>query len=251
LPSNSINFIAIHDGFTINDLVSYNDKHNEENGENSRDGVSDNRSWNCGVEGPTDDKKINILRQQQIKNFATILMLSKGVPMFAAGDEVCRTQKGNNNAYCQDNEISWFNWDDLETNREMLRFWQLLIIFRKRHPRLFRNRFYDGELNNRGLADISWHGCKLGKPGWSDPTGVALAMTLGARKNHEDLHVMFNMYEQELDFEVPKIEGMSWYDVINTGLHSPYDIAERGKERIHRCCNYKVPAHSIVVLVSK
>lgn len=251
LPSNSINFISIHDGFTLNDLVSYNNKHNEMNGENNRDGMDDNKSWNCGVEGITTNKDVNKLRQQQMKNFATILMLSKGVPMFSAGDEVCRTQNGNNNAYCQDNDISWFNWDELAANQSMLRFWQLLIAFRKYHPRLYRNRFYDGEINKRGLADISWHGCQLNKPGWHDPMGLALAMTLGGREEHEDLHIMFNMYEKALNFELPKIKGMSWYNLINTALSSPHDIVERGNERIHKTKNYKVPAHSIVVLVSK
>jgi len=251
LPSNSINFICIHDGFTLLDLVSYNDKHNESNGENNRDGVNDNRSWNCGEEGPTDNGKINSLRRQQMKNFATILMLSKGVPMFSAGDEVCRTQHGNNNAYCQDNAISWFDWQNIEKYAGMLRFWQLLIAFRKRHPRLFRNRFYDGEVNSRGLPDISWHGCQLDKPGWEDPEGAALSMTLGARENSEDLHIMFNMFEQELDFELPKVEGRDWYCTINTSLPTPFDILERNKEIAHIGDIYKVPGHCVVVLISK
>jgi len=251
LPSNSINFIGIHDGFTLLDLVSYNQKHNEENGENNRDGVNDNRSWNCGVEGPTEDEKINSLRRQQMKNFAVILMLSKGVPMFSAGDEVCRTQNGNNNAYCQDNEISWFNWENIEQYHGMLRFWQLLIAFRKRHPRLFRNRFYDGELNSRGLPDISWHGCQLGKPGWSDPDGAALSMTLGAREDTEDLHIMFNMFEDQLDFELPQVVGRDWYCVINTALPTPFDIVERNTEIAHIGDIYKVPGHCVIVLISK
>ena len=251
LPSNSINFINVHDGFTLNDLVSYNHKHNKANGENNRDGTDNNKSWNCGIEGITEDKKINALRQQQMKNFATILMLSKGVPLFVAGDEVCRTQNGNNNAYCQDNEISWFNWDDLKTNKSMLRFWLQLIAFRKRHPRLFRNRFFDGEIKNRGLADISWHGCKLEKPGWHDPTGLALAMTLGAREEREDLHIMFNMYGKALDFELPKVQGKKWHNAINTSSPSPHDIAQFGKERVHKPYLCKVNAHSIVVLISK
>jgi isoamylase len=251
LPSNSINFINVHDGFTLNDLVSYNNKHNEANGENNHDGVNDNKSWNCGVEGITTDKKVNTLRQQQIKNFATILMLSKGVPLFSAGDEVCRTQLGNNNAYCQDNDISWFNWDDLQTNKTMLRFWQRLIAFRKHHPRFFRNRFYGGEINTRGLADISWHGCELGKPGWRDPTGLALAMTLGAREKGEDIHVMFNMYWKALDFELPEVLGRKWYCAINTALTSPNDIVGIGQEQVHNLAYCKVQAHSIVVLVSK
>lgn len=251
LPSNSINFINSHDGFTLNDLVSYDHKHNLGNGENNRDGVDNNRSWNCGVEGNTDDPKINRLRERQIKNFAAILMLSKGVPMFVAGDEICRTQQGNNNAYCQDNELSWFNWQDVSRNKLMLQFWQKLIAFRKTHPRLFRNRYYDGEINKHGLLDISWHGCELNKPGWYDSSGLALAMTLGAREDGEDLHIMFNMYWEGLEFELPAIEGEKWYRAIDTFLSSPLDIAARGDEIVHNESYYKVNAHSVVVLVSK
>lgn len=251
LPANSVNFINVHDGFTLNDLVSYNHKHNLANGENNRDGIDDNRSWNCGIEGITADAQINSLRKQQMKNFATILMLSKGVPMFAAGDEVCRTQSGNNNAYCQDNPISWFDWDDLNLNSAMLRFWQQLITFRKRTPCLFRNRYFNGEINQRGLSDISWHGCELNKPGWHDSTGLALAMTIGAREYHHDLHVMFNMYSSELDFEIPKISGNSWYIAIDTSVNSPDDIAEVGAEDLHQSSTCKVQAHSIMVLISK
>lgn len=251
LPSNSINFVNAHDGFTLNDLVSYNNKHNHANGENNRDGVEQNRSWNCGVEGITDDKQINMLRRQQIKNFASILMLSKGVPMFVAGDEVCRTQQGNNNAYCQDNEISWFNWQDVDSNKAMLQFWQRLIAFRKAHPSLFSNRYYDGEIGKHGLFDIAWHGCKLWKPGWNDANGLALAMTLSARENEDDLHIMFNMYWEELEFELPEIAGEQWYRAIDTSLLSPLDIAKTGDEILHNGDSYKVSGRSIVVLISK
>lgn len=251
LPSNSVNFITVHDGFTLNDLVSYNDKHNQANGEDNRDGVNDNRSWNCGIEGPTDDGKINKLRQQQMKNFATILLLSRGVPLFAAGDEVCRTQQGNNNAYCQDNEISWFNWLDVETHQSMLRFWQQLITFRKCNPCLFRNSYFYGEINKRGFSDISWHGCELGKPGWYDPDGLALAMTLGAREDRNDLHIMFNMYWYRLQFTLPTLYQKRWYRVIDTSLPSPNDISEMGKETALDGSNYAVCARSIVLLIAK
>src|SRR5215471_2424976 len=154
LPINSVNFVTCHDGFTLNDLVSYNDKHNEANGECNRDGGNDNMSWNCGWEGETDNATIEALRERQIKNFATILMLSRGVPMLVAGDEVRRTQKGNNNAYCQDNEISWFDWRLAEKNRSMFRFWKMLIAARTQFPH-FRagrtGRFFKGEMNERGL----------------------------------------------------------------------------------------------------
>src|SRR5438270_10811113 len=130
----SVNFVTCHDGFTLNDLVSYNQKHNEANGEVNRDGANDNSSWNCGVEGPTEDQEIEALRERQVKNFLSILMLSQGVPMILAGDEVRRTQRGNNNAYCQDNEISWFDWDLSEKRSGLLRFFKLLIAFRKSQP---------------------------------------------------------------------------------------------------------------------
>lgn len=251
LPSNSVNFINVHDGFTLYDLVSYNNKHNQANGENNRDGVDNNRSWNCGIEGETENTKIIRRRERQIKNFATILMLSKGVPMFAAGDEVCRTQQGNNNAYCQDNEISWFNWDHVKSHRGMLQFWQRLIAFRKHHPRLFRNRFFDGEINQRGLPDIAWHGCALGKPGWHDPMGRALAITLGARQEAQDIHIIFNMHSGVLSFELPKVTGKKWYRAIDTALASPNDIAKIGKEKVHKGTTFKVHGRSVVVLVSK
>ncbi len=171
--------------------------------------------------------------------------------MFAAGDEVCRTQQGNNNAYCQDNEISWFDWDLVKQHKSMLQFWRRLIIFRKSHPRLFRDRFFDGEVNRRGLADITWHGCRLGKPGWHDPHGLALAMTLGARREGQDMHIMFNMYWYMLEFELPKVKGKKWYYAVNTALTSPEDIAEIGKEKRHKGSFCKVDARSVVVLISK
>src|SRR5205823_2463565 len=143
LPLNSVNFVTCHDGFTLNDLVSYDAKHNEANGEGNRDGSDDNMSWNCGVEGATRDAEIEALRERQIKNCAAILLLSQGVPMIVAGDEIRRTQKGNNNAYCQDSAISWFDWDLAQENRGMFRFWKLLIDFRKRHPAVHRSRFFN------------------------------------------------------------------------------------------------------------
>ena len=140
----SINFVTCHDGFTLYDLVSYNDKHNEANGEDNRDGTNDNLSWNCGVEGDTDDAAVLALRRRQAKNLMAILFLSQGVPMILAGDEVLRSQRGNNNAYSQDNELSWFDWRLIETNRDMLRFTRELIALRKRHPSLRRRSFLTG-----------------------------------------------------------------------------------------------------------
>src|SRR6202022_414982 len=146
-PYASVNFVTVHDGFTLNDLVSYNEKHNEANGEGNRDGINENLGWNCGVEGPSDDPAIEALRTRQIKNVFTILLLSRGVPMLLGGDEVRRSQNGNNNAYNQDNATSWFDWTLAESNREMLRFVQRMIAFRKAHPALWQPSFYTGALN--------------------------------------------------------------------------------------------------------
>ena len=253
LPINSINFITCHDGFTLNDLVSYNYKHNEDNGEDNRDGIDDNLSWNCGVEGETEDPEIDALRRRQIKNFAAILLLSKGVPMIVAGDEVRRTQKGNNNAYCQDNEISWFDWNLVEKNPDIFRFFKLLIDVRKCHcnPALLRRYFFSGEVNERGLADISWHGLKLFSPGWDDPNATVLAFTLGGFEEEVDVHVMLNMYWEELNFEIPSIEGREWYKVVDTADPSPMDIVEPGKETMVSGDVCLVKGYSVVVLISK
>lgn len=251
LPINSVNFITCHDGFTLNDLVSYNEKHNEANGENNRDGINDNLSWNCGQEGETDNPEIDALRRRQIKNFATILLLSQGIPMILAGDEVRRTQKGNNNPYCQNNEISWFDWDLVEKNSDILRFFKLMIAFRKRYGNLCRRGFFNGEVNERGLVDISWHGCKLFSPGWHDPNSKVLAYTLGGFEGETDIHVMLNMHWEALDFEIPQIEGRNWYKVVDTALVSPMDIVEPCQEVVVSGNNYLVKDRSVVVLISE
>jgi len=252
VPDNSINFITAHDGFTLNDLVSYNTKHNEANGEGNRDGNNDNDSWNCGVEGDTGDPAIEELRQRQIKNFAAILLLSQGTPMIVAGDEVRRTQRGNNNAYCQDNEISWFDWDLVQRNHDIFRFFKEMIAFRGRHPIVHRPRYFTGEANERGLLDIAWHGCKLNSPGWSDPRSSVLAFTMGGFDNEADLHVMLNMSGQDLDFEVPPVLGRPWWRAVDTSLPSPQDIAQPGDEiEIKPDVSYRVNARSVVVLISQ
>lgn len=251
LPINSINFITCHDGFTLNDLVSYNYKHNEANGENSRDGIDDNLSWNCGVEGETDDPEIENLRKRQIKNFAAILLLSQGVPMICAGDEVRRTQKGNNNGYCQDNEISWFDWELVEKNSEIFRFFKLMIAFRKRYGSLCRRGFFNGEVNERGLADISWHGTKLFQPGWDDPNARAFSCTLGGFDGAVDIHLIFNMHWEALDFEIPQIKGgRNWYKVVDTAEPSPTDILDPCQEVMITENSYLVKDRSVVVLIS-
>ncbi len=250
LPVNSINFVTCHDGFTLNDLVSYDKKHNEANGEGSRDGVNDNLSWNCGVEGETDDPAVEGLRERQVRNFAAILLLSRGVPMFVAGDEVRRTQRGNNNPYCQDNEISWLDWTLLEKNRGLFRFWKRMIEFRKRYATLHRGEFFSGAVNERGLPDVTWHGTKLNEPGWSDPDARALAMTLAGFDGDADLHVMLNMYWDALEFEVPAVAGRRWLKAVDTAAASPLDIADPGGETPVAGDTVSVQGRSVVVLVS-
>jgi glycogen operon protein len=251
LPINSVNFVTCHDGFTLNDLVSYNDKHNEANGEGNRDGINDNLSWNCGWEGATDDPAIEALRERQIKNFATILMLSRGVPMFVAGDEVRRTQKGNNNAYCQDNEISWFDWRLTEKNHSLLRFWKLLIAARDHFRAGRAGRFFKGEVNERGLPDIAWHGTQLNKAGWNDPNARCLAYTLGGFEGEPDLHAVFNMYWEPLDFEVPNVTGRRWYRVVDTAQPTPDDFVETDRQVPIKGDHVRVEGRSVLVLFSR
>jgi glycogen operon protein len=250
LPINSVNFITAHDGFTLNDLVSYNNKHNDANGEHNRDGANDNDSWNCGVEGDTDDPGVEELRRRQIKNFAAILFLSQGVPMMLGGDEFRRTQNGNNNTYCQDNELNWFDWDREQKNEEFVRFFSSMIRLRRGHPMLQRTQFFTGALNERGLKDIDWHGCNLYQPGWSDPNSRVLAFTIGAPDDSPDLHVMMNMDFEDLDFEVPRVPDRDWFVAVDTSRASPSDIAGPGAGPRHNGAGFRVAAHSVVVLAN-
>ncbi len=256
LPINSINFITAHDGFTMNDLVSYNYKHNEANGEGNRDGIDENLSWNCGVEGQTDDVAIEQLRTQQVKNFCAILMLSQGVPMFVAGDEVRRTQQGNNNTYCQDNEINWFDWKLTEKHQGLLRFFQKMLAFRRSLHSLQRNRYFTGKVNHRGLPDIGWHGCWLNQPGWNDPSCRVLTFTLGSIAPKDtpedvDLFVILNMDFQDLDFDVPSLPDRHWHKIVDTSRPSPQDFAEPGTEEVIQTQICHAHSHSVVVLVSR
>jgi isoamylase len=231
-PQSSINFVTCHDGFTLNDLVSYNGKHNEANGEGNRDGVNDNLSWNCGVEGETGDSAVEALRERQIRNVAVILLMSQGVPMILAGDEARRTQQGNNNAWNQANEVSWLDWDRGAANEPLRRFWRLLIDFRKRHPALRRDTFL-------GSGDVRWHGCLLDAPGWNDPSSRVLAFTLA------DVHVILNMDDQELDFQLPPGH---WRCAFDTSLASPEDASEPGAEPAAAGGVYRAGGRSAVVL---
>jgi len=225
-PNRSVNFVTCHDGFTLNDLVSYDVKHNEANGENNRDGMNDNFSWNCGHEGETDNPEIDALRLRQIKNMFTMLMVSQGTPMLLMGDEVRRTQNGNNNAYCQNNEISWFDWQLLEKNTGLHRFVKMLINdFFKRFKILHEERFWIDD--NRGKnPHVTWHGIKVGQPDWGE-TSHSIAYTLGKPNSKEHLHVMINAYWENLAFELPvlsKNPSGKWVKIIDTAETSPNDI---------------------------
>ena len=246
-PEQSINFVTCHDGFTLNDLVSYNHKHNEANGEDNRDGNDDNLSWNCGVEGPSDDPAIEQLRNRQVKNFFTINLLALGVPMISIGDEMRRTQRGNNNAYCQDNEISWLDWNLLDQHGDIHRFVQKMIrlrlsldVFREDHG-LSLNQFLQ-------TAQINWHGIRLNQPDWSDHSN-SLAFTVQRRQLL--FHIIFNAYRNALDFELPPSttdSPASWRRIIDTYIESPNDICDPAQAPAVDGRTYAAQPHSVVLL---
>jgi glycogen operon protein len=217
----SINFITCHDGFTLNDMVSYNEKHNEANGEGNRDGANDNNSWNCGAEGNTDNEEINSLRKRQIKNAAALLLLSRGVPMILSGDEFANSQMGNNNAYCQDNKISWLDWNDLEKNKDVYEFFKKVIAFRKEHPVMRRKDFYIG-MNSSGYPELSFHGERPWELNSSSPFHTFGFMYAETVKDHVAGYDCFiycgvNTYWEERKLELPIIpEKMRWYRVVYT-----------------------------------
>ncbi|MCK5795985.1 MAG: glycogen debranching protein GlgX [Deltaproteobacteria bacterium] len=252
LPTNSINFITAHDGFTLNDLVTYDSKHNEANGEENRDGHNDNLSCNCGEEGESDDVTVEAFRRRQIKNAMALLLLSQGVPMLLAGDECRRTQHGNNNAYCQDNPIGWFDWTLPERHADIFRFTQEMIAFRRRHPCLRRSRWIDDTRENaRGFAPITWHGLHLHDPGFADGFARALAFTVGGTDEGVDLHVMINMYVEPLTFDLPPQKGRIWFRAIDTSLASPNDIVDPTREVPIETVTYTAAARSLSVLVNR
>jgi isoamylase len=242
LPTNSINFLCCHDGFTLNDLVSYNQKHNEINGEGNNDGNNNNLSWNCGAEGPSPDPAVEALRNQQVRNFAAILLLSRGVPMFLAGDEVRRTQQGDNNAYRQDNPVSWFDWTLLEKYADLRRFFKLMIEFRKAHAVLGRGQFF-------AQGEVTWYGTTLDTPDWNDPNARALAAALAGANGDSDIYVMLNMYWENLDFQLPP--DRKWFKSVDTGATPPGDIADPGGEEPVAGNTCTVAGRSVVVLISR
>ena len=218
----SVNFITCHDGFTMYDLFSYNEKHNEANGEENRDGCGNNDSWNCGAEGATDDKEINALRMRQMKNAFTILMTSRGVPMMYAGDEFANTQYGNNNAYCQDNEISWLDWSMLENNRELFEYVKTLIRLRREHP-VFRESHFNTERNGTGYPELSFHS---ETPWQHDPNAASLVFAYlyaedGCKYGMTEdsfFYILCNAHWEEHTLYLPELpQGRQWYTLLYSG----------------------------------
>jgi glycogen operon protein len=241
--------VTCHDGFTLNDLVSYNDKHNAANGEHNRDGADDNRSWNFGVEGPTDDPLIERLRNRQVKNFLSVTLISLGVPMILMGDEVRHTQGGNNNAYCQDNETTWFDWSLLRKHADVHRFVKLLTARRllrdigHESPRMSLNRLIQE-------AKKAWHGVRLNQPDWNDYSrSVAFSVELPQEMIH--LYLIFNAYWEQLEFELPAVgkqASAGWRRWIDTALDSPNDIVPWGEAASIPGPTYHAAARSVVAL---
>jgi glycogen operon protein len=231
-PWASVNFVTAHDGFTLRDTVTYNDKHNEANGENNEDGTNDNRSWNCGVEGPSDDPAIAELRERQARNLLATLFLSQGTPMMLAGDEFGRTQRGNNNAYCQDNEISWVDWTLREKNPSQVRFVRKLAMLRHKYPILRRNLFLNGQyIEDLGVRDVTWihaSGSQMSISDWHDPTlrafGMLLdgrAQTTGIRQRGKEATILIaiNGHSEPADFTLPEcVGGCHWSLRIDTNI---------------------------------
>ncbi|RNE93319.1 glycogen debranching protein GlgX [Marichromatium sp. AB32] len=249
-PLNSVNFVTCHDGFTLWDLVSYNRKRNLANAEDNRDGTDDDLSWNCGIEGETEDPEVLALRRRQAKNLLALLLLSQGVPMLLAGDEVLRTQGGNNNAWCQDNAENWFDWSLVERNASMLGFVRGLIALRQRHPSLRRRRFLSGRARaGGGLPDIRWHGLEPDQPPWDDPEARVLAFTLAPlHKTEAVLHVAINMEPCARRFTLPQLPGVAWFRALDTARASPTDLIEPDLQPPHPASVLLVRGRSLVVL---
>ncbi len=251
-PYHSINFVTCHDGFTLHDLVSYNGKHNLANGEDNRDGGNDNYSWNCGAEGESSDPAVLELRQRQMKNFAALLLLSHGVPMLLAGDEFARTQRGNNNAYCQDNDLSWIDWRLRKKNADLFRFFQRLIAFRKHHRVMRPDRFADDPLSTG--ARVHWHGVRLHEPDWGYHSHTLAAHFFGPAERREGEHVYLiaNAHWESHDFELPVLGRRIWHRFVDTSLASPDDSSRPGFEvELGNQLRYNAGPRSVVVLVGK
>ncbi|HYX91394.1 MAG TPA: glycogen debranching enzyme GlgX, partial [Myxococcaceae bacterium] len=258
-PQASVNFVTCHDGFTLNDLVSYNEKHNEANKEDNRDGTNENESWNCGVEGPTDDPKILRLREQQKRNFLATLMVSQGVAMLNMGDEVSRTQLGNNNAYCQDNEISWMGWEWDERQRAFLEFTRKMIRLKLSQPVLQRRKFFQGaHIWDSELKDVAWFrpdGKEMKREDWEKPDSRAIGMLLGgdAIPNPDDrgnrivgdtLLVLMNAHHEPQTFTLPAVEwGKDWEIITDTA-----DVSGAARPMAHAGGRVELAGRSMVIL---
>jgi len=263
----SINFVTCHDGFTLTDLVSYNEKHNEANGEDNRDGENYNRSWNCGVEGETDDPKILELRARQRRNLIATLLLSQGVPMLSHGDEIGRTQRGNNNAYCQDNELTWVDWE--QADKQMLAFTRWLIEFRRRHPIFWRRRFFTGKPMDSSdggppLPDISWfapNGRLMGRDDWEADFGQAVGIFLngdgnpsrdahGERILDESFLIFFNAGVRSIDFVIPSLKyGGKWQLSLDTSRSDWETVAEGEPQIVEAGERITVQSKSLMLLM--
>lgn len=241
-PYHSINFVTSHDGFTLRDLVSYQKKHNLANGEENHDGSSNNDSWNCGVEGETDDPEVLFLRQKQMRNYLVALLVSLGTPMLLMGDEYAHTRFGNNNAYCQDNELNWFLWDKLIENQLFTRFYKLMIAFRKAHGNLLqRNSFLTS-------IDIEWHGYQPLEPNWSSESRF-ISYTLKSTHN-EDLYIAFNAHFEPASIDLPIApEGKKWYRIVDTSLNPPKEFCEHFQAS-DALTSYKMSSYSSFIAKS-
>jgi glycogen operon protein len=243
-PFQSVNFITAHDGFCLYDLVSYNYKHNEANGHHNTDGTDDNRSWNCGWEGDAGaPDEVLALRRRQVRNFFSLLMLSNGTPMFCAGEEFLDTRAGNNNPYNQDNAINYLDWDLLQTNHDVFRFFRGMIAFRKSHPSIARSHFW--------REDIHWYG-KAGKQPDFSESGQTLAWCLhGASLNDVDIYVMVNAAANKVTFHIQEGTPDEWLLVADTSLPGPHDFVEPGDRQALASADYVVAARSVVVLCKR
>jgi glycogen operon protein len=255
---NSVNFVTCHDGFTLNDLVSYNQKHNEANQENNNDGSNDNNSWNCGIEGPTADPSVLALRRQLMKNHACVLLFSSGTPMILGGDEFARTQQGNNNAYCQDNPVSWFDWDVVSQNHDMVDFFKKAIAFARRFPVLQKRQFALGtDLDADGVPDLKWYAPDEGDPRWNDPEARTLCLQLESGPK-DGLAVKRLFFILNADFHTqwvklpPLGSPLAWHRAIDTSLPAGQDFSDAGSEiRLDPADHYIVNSRSTVVLLAQ
>jgi glycogen operon protein len=247
-----VNFITAHDGFTLADLVSYNDKHNEANGEGNRDGDNNNNSWNCGHEGPSDDPEVISLRRRQVRNALLILLCSWGIPMLLSGDEAGRTQRGNNNAYCHDGPLSWFDWDLATENADLLRFVRCAIGFRHAHRALRQTGDPQGQ--DGWFPALTWHGVRAWVPDWSPHNRLVACMFYASCGGaHDCVYLAANAYWEPLSVELPMLpEGAAWHRFADTSAAPPDDVAEPGQEPVLADqARFLIPGRSAIALIAR